>query len=139
MPNSKIIHCKRNSKDNILSLYKNDFDDRLNFSYDFEDLFKFYKEYRELMDLWKIKLNKEIYDVEYENIINSPEAEIKKLLKFCELNFEENCLNFYKNKRPIKTVSSAQARKPLYNKSINSYKNFEIYMKDIFQQIDNFK
>ncbi len=139
LPNSKIIHCKRNSKDNILSLYKNDFDDRLNFSYDFDDLFKFYKEYRELMDLWKTKLNKEIYDVEYENIINNPETEIKKLLKFCELDFEENCLNFYKNKRPIKTVSSAQARRPLYNKSINSYKNFEIYMKDIFQQIDNFK
>ena len=91
------------------------------------------------MDLWKTKLNKEIYDVEYENIINNPEAEIQKLLKFCELDFEQNCLNFYKNKRPIKTVSSAQARKPLYNKSINSYKNFEIYMKDIFQQIDNFK
>ena len=84
-------------------------------------------------------MNKEIYDVEYENIIKSPEAEIKKLLKFCELDFEQNCLNFYKNKRPIKTVSSAQARKPLYNKSINSYKNFEIYMKDIFQQIDNFE
>ena len=139
LPNSKIIHCKRNSKDNILSLYKNDFDDRLNFSYDFDDLFKFYKEYRELMDLWKTKLNKEIYDVEYENIINNPETEIKKLLKFCELNFEKNCLNFYENKRPIKTVSSAQARRPLYNKSINSYKNFEIYMEDIFQQIDNFK
>ncbi len=139
LPNSKIIHCKRNSKDNILSLYKNDFDDRLNFSYDFKDLLEFYKEYRELMDLWKTKLNKEIYDVEYENIINSPVAEIKKLLKFCELDFEENCLNFYKNKRPIKTVSSAQARQPLYDKSINSYKNFEIYMKDIFQQIDNLK
>ena len=139
LPNSKIIHCKRNSKDNILSLYKNDFDDRLNFSYDFKDLFEFFKEYRELMDLWKTKLNNKIYDVEYENVIKSPEIEIKKLLNFCELDFEENCLNFYQNKRPIKTVSSAQARQPLYNKSINSYKNFEIYMKNIFQQIDNLK
>ena len=139
LPNSKIIHCKRNSKDNILSLYKNDFDDRLNFTYDFKDLLEFYKEYLKLMNLWKSKLNKEIYDVEYENIIKNPEAEIKKLLSFCELDYEENCLSFYKNKRPIKTVSSAQARQPLYNKSINSYKNFEIYMKDIFQQIDSLK
>ena len=91
------------------------------------------------MDLWKTKLNNKIYDVEYENVIKSPEIEIKKLLNFCELDFEENCLNFYQNKRPIKTVSSTQARQPLYNKSINSYKNFEIYMKNIFQQIDNLK
>ncbi len=137
LPNSKIIHCKRNPKDNILSLYKNDFDDRLNFSYDFKDLFKFYKEYYQLMNLWKTKLGKEIYDVIYEDIIENPETEIKKLLNFCELDFEKECLNFYNNKRPIKTVSSAQARQPLYNKSISSYKNFEKYMKDIFNNIDN--
>ncbi len=137
MPNSKIIHCQRNAKDNILSLYKNDFDDRLNFTYDFEDLFSFYKEYLELMNLWKSKLSKEIYDIKYENIISNPENEIKKLLSFCELDFEKECLNFYQNKRPIKTVSSAQARQPLYNKSISSYKNFEKNMKDIFNKIDS--
>ncbi len=137
MPNAKIIHCQRNSKDNILSLYKNDFDDRLNFTYDFEDLFNFYKEYLELMNFWKSKLNKEIYDIKYENIVLSPEDEIKKLLNFCELDFEKECLSFYNNKRPIKTVSSAQARQPLYNKSISSYKNFEKYMKEVFDKIDN--
>ena len=137
MPNSKIIHCQRNSKDNILSLYKNDFDDRLNFTYDFENLFSFYKEYLELMNLWKSKLSKEIYDIKYENIISNPESEIKELLDFCELDFEKECLNFYNNKRPIKTVSSAQARQPLYNKSVSSYKNFEKYMKEIFNKIDN--
>ena len=49
LPNSKIVLCTRNPKDNILSLYKNDFDDRLHFTYDFDDLFNFYKEYHELM------------------------------------------------------------------------------------------
>ena len=137
MPNSKIIHCQRNSKDNILSLYKNDFDDRLNFTYDFENLLSFYKEYLELMNLWKSKLSKEIYDIKYENIISNPESEIKELLDFCELDFEKECLNFYNNKRPIKTVSSAQARQPLYNRSVSSYKNFEKYMKEIFEKIDN--
>lgn len=139
LPNSKIIHCKRNPKDNILSLYKNDFDDRLNFSYDFKDLLQFYKEYLDLMNTWKTKLHGEIFDVTYENIISNPEEEIKNLLNFCELDFEENCLSFYKNKRPIKTVSSAQARQPLYNKSVNSYKNYEVYMKEIFQKIEELK
>ncbi len=137
LPNSKIIHCQRNSKDNILSLYKNDFDDRLNFTYDSKDLFNFYKEYLELMNLWKSNLNKEIYDIKYENIVSNPENEIDKLLKFCGLDFEKECLNFYNNIRPIKTVSSAQARQPLYNKSISSYKNFEKYMKEIFDKVDN--
>jgi len=137
IPNSKIIHCQRNSKDNILSLYKNDFDDRLNFTYDFNDLFNFYKEYLDLMNLWKSKLGEDICEIKYENIVSNPENEIKKLLNFCGVNFEKECLNFYDNKRPIKTVSSAQARQPLYNKSISSYKNFEKYMKDIFDKIDS--
>ena len=88
------------------------------------------------MSLWKTTLNDEIYDATYENFISNPEDEIKNLLNFCELNFEKECLNFYKNKRPIKTVSAVQARQPLYNKSVNSYKNYENYMKDIFQEID---
>ena len=136
IPNSKIIHCKRNPKDNILSLYKNDFDDRLNFSYDFKDLVEFYKEYLDLTDLWKEKLNDQIYDATYENIISNPETEIENLLKFCELNFEKECLNFHNNKRPIKTVSAVQARQPLYNKSISSYKNFEKHMQSVFKEID---
>ena len=73
--------------------------------------------------------------MKYEN----PETEIKRLLKFCDVEFEENCLKFYKNKRPIKTVSSSQARKPLYNKSILSYKNYEKYMEDIFKKINKIK
>ena len=135
IPNSKIIHCKRNPKDNILSLYKNDFDDRLNFSYDFRDLVEFYKEYLDLTDLWKEKLNDQIYDATYENIISNPETEIENLLKFCELNFEKECLNFHNNKRPIKTVSAVQARQPLYNKSISSYKNFEKQLQSFLKKI----
>ena len=136
IPNSKIIHCSRNPKDNVLSLYKNDFDDRLNFAYDFDDLFKFYKEYFDLMKFWKIKFSNEIYEVDYERIIINHEDEIKKLLNFCNLNFEKECLNFYKTKRPIKTVSSVQARQPLYKSSMSSYQNYQKYMKEIFDKLD---
>ena len=139
LPNSKIVLCTRNPKDNILSLYKNDFDDRLHFTYDFDDLFNFYKEYHELMKIWNNKFESQIYHANYEKIIKDPENEIKKLLNFCDLDFEENCLNFYKNKRPIKTVSSTQARQPLYNSSVFSYQKYERYMEDIFKKIDNLK
>jgi len=138
-PNSKIVLCSRNPKDNILSLYKNDFDDRLDFTYDFNDLFDFYKEYSDLMKFWKDIFKDEIYDANYEQIIKNPEKEIKNLLKFCDLKFEKECLAFHKNKRPIKTVSSAQARKPIYNSSMHSHQKYEEYMKDIFKRIDSLK
>ena len=136
LPNSKIIHCSRNPKDNILSLYKNDFDDRLNFTYDLNDISEFYKEYRNLMAFWNKKFHNEIYDANYEKILTKPEDEIKKLLDFCDLAFEKNCLDFYKTKRPIKTVSSAQARQPLYKSSISLYQKYEKYMKEVFDSID---
>lgn len=138
-PNSKIIHCVRESKDNILSLYKNSFDEHLNFTYDFDDLFVFYKEYLELMDFWKKKFPDTIYDAVYEKIINEPKNEIEKLLKYCDLEYEENCLKFYNNKRLIKTVSSSQARKPIYNSSVSSFRNYEKYFKDIFLKLDKLK
>ncbi len=137
IPNSKIVHCIRNPKDNILSLYKNDFDDRLNFTYDFNDLFDFYKEYFELMKSWKKKFSDQIFDVVYEKMVKNPESEIKKLLNFCELEFEKECMNFHNTKRLIKTVSSAQARQPIYDSSLLSYKNYEIYMNDIFLKLKN--
>ena len=138
-PTAKIIHCNRNPKDNILSLYKNDFDGRLNFTYDYDDLLEFYGEYRKLMDFWENKIPEQIYNANYEEIIQNPENKIRDLLKFCDLTFETRCLEFHQNKRPIKTVSSAQARKPIYDSSIFSYKNYEEYMKDIFIKLDNLR
>jgi len=137
IPNSKIIHCVRDSKDNILSLYKNDFDDRLNFTYNFDDLYEFYKEYFELMKCWKKNFSEQIYDVIYEKLVKNSEDEVKKLLNFCDLEFEKECLNFHKTKRLIKTVSSSQARQPIYDSSLSSYKNYKIYMNEIFLKLEN--
>ena len=137
IPDSKIVHCIRDPKDNILSLYKNDFDDRLNFTYNSNDLFEFYKEYFELMKCWKSKFSDHIFDVDYEKMIKNPENEIKDLLNFCDLEFEKECMNFHNTKRLIKTVSSAQARQPIYNSSLSAYKNYEVYMNEIFQKLEN--
>ena len=139
IPNSKIVHCVRDPKDNILSLYKNDFDDRLNFTYNFNDLYEFYNEYFELMKCWKNKFSDQIYDVIYGKLVKDPENEIRNLLNFCDLEFEKECLNFHKTKRLIKTVSSSQARQPMYDSSLSAYKNYEIYMNDIFIKLENIK
>ncbi len=127
-PNAKIIHCLRDPKNNCLSMFKNLFEGGLNFTYDQEDLVKYYKYYLELMNFWKSKYSMNILDVKYENLISNNEIEIKKIIKFCNLNWEENCLTFYNNKTPIKTMSTAQARKPIYKSSLNSFDKFKNYL-----------
>ena len=91
------------------------------------------------MKCWKNKFSDQIYDVLYEKLIKNPEDEIKNLLNFCDLEFEKECLNFHKTKRLIKTVSSAQARQPIYNSSLSAYKNYETYMNEIFLKLENIK
>jgi len=139
IPNSKIVHCSRSPKDNCLSLYKNIFDDNLNWCYDEDDLSNFYYEYSNLMSFWKEKLPDFIYDVQYEKLISNPEFEIKNLLNFCDLKWEESCLNFHKNSRAIKTVSSSQARKTFYSSSINSYQKYENFLNKLNSYLDKIR
>jgi len=130
-PKSKIIHCSRNSKDNCLSLYKNFFEAGLNFTYNQKELGTYYNMYSNLMNFWKNLFSDSIYEAKYENIINNPEAEIKKMIKFCELSWDEKCLEFHKNKAPIKTMSTSQARQPIYKSSLNSFEKFAPFLTEL--------
>ena len=75
-------------------------------------------------------------DIKYEYLITDAKNEIKNLLSFCDLDWEDSCLEFYKNKRPVKTVSSAQVRKSFYNSSVDSYKNYENFLGDLYSSLD---
>ena len=130
-PQSKIIHCTRNPKDNCLSLYKNFFEGGLNFSYNQNELGSYYNLYLDLMKFWNKIFPNSIYEAKYELIIKNQELETKNIINFCELPWEDNCLSFYKNKTPIKTMSTAQARQPIYKTSINSYEKFFSYLTEL--------
>jgi hypothetical protein len=136
-PNSKIIHCKRNPQDNCLSIYKNNFSSTvLNWTYDQKDISNYYNNYNSLMKFWYSKIPEFIHTVEYEKIVSDKEEEIKKLLKFCELEWDDNCVNFHENtKTPIKTASISQAREPVYNSSVNSSNNYKEYLKEMFENL----
>ena len=134
LPNSKIVHCVRDPRDNCLSIFKNYFvNKKLNFAYDLEEISEFYNLYTNLMVHWKSKLPKFIIDIKYEKIINNPEQQIRSLLKACNLNWNDKCLKFYNNKRAVKTASDTQVRKKIYKSSVDSWKNYEKYVKDFFQ------
>ena len=133
-PNSKIIYCKRNAKDNCLSIYKNFFaSEDMNWAFNEVDIANYYNLHLNLMNFWKSALGEFIYEVEYEKLVSNKEEEIKKLIKFCELKWDPNCLNHHKNKKtPIKTVSISQARKPIYKSSVNSNSNYEKHLSNMF-------
>ena len=137
-PSCKIIHCSRDPKDNCLSLFKNSFaSSDMAWAHDQIDTAQYYKLYTKIMNFWKLKLSSSIYNVKYESIVNNPEEEIKKLLKFCKLEWDPDCLNFHKKKKtPIQTVSVAQARKPIYKTSINSNTGYSEYLKSMYDILD---
>ena len=136
-PNSKIVHCYRNLKDNFFSLYKNFFPEGLEWSYNEQNLFDYIKNYKEIIKYWKRKFPGTIYDLNYEKLINNPNLEIKELIKFCDLEWQDECLNFFENKRSIKTLSVAEARKPIYKSSLSGSNNYSVFFKETFDKLEN--
>ena len=137
-PNSKIIHCTRSSMDICWSNYKNTFASKLmNYSYDFNDLSRFYKLYDDLMKFWHKSSDVNIFNLVYEDLVKNKEVESKKLLKFCELEWDDNCLDFHKNKKPVSTASLAQVRQPLYSSSVEKWKNYSEELKVLKEQLIN--
>ena len=137
-PNAKIIHSKRNYKDIFLSNYKNNFaSNDMDWSYDPDDILKYFNFYFGHMNFWKKKCEDSIYDINYEDIVNNSESEIRKLLNYCELNWDKNCLNHHQSKKTmIKTVSTYQARKPIYKTSIDSNKYYLESLGKYFNQLN---
>ena len=137
-PDSKVVHCKRNSMDICWSNYKNTFISKsMNYTYDFNDLANFYKMYDDLMKFWFKKFSGKIYNMDYENLIANKELETKKLLEFCNLEWDSNCLNFHKNKRPVSTASLAQVRQPLYKTSVEKWKNYSKNLEILKKKLNN--
>ncbi len=127
LPNAKIINTVRNPKDNCFSIYSQAFTDGQPYSYNLKNIFNYYKEYKKLMSHFKTVIPDFVYDLEYEELVKNKETSIRKLLEFCNLDFESNCINFHKNKRNVTTPSSSQVRKKIFSTSIEKYKNYPEY------------
>lgn len=128
-PNAKIINLNRDPMAICWSMYKKLFPSiSLSYSSSFEDLNIFYKQYLEIMNFYRKAFPNKIYDLNYEKLTENQEEEIKKLLEYCELEFEENCLTFYDSKRTVKTASNQQVRKKIYT---GSSKAWEKYKKEL--------
>ena len=108
----------------------------MNFSYSENDIINFCKLFNEIETFWKNLFKDEIYTIKYEDLINDTTSQIKKLISYCELDWDENCLKHYNNNSPVKTASINQVRKPIYNSSINLFQNYSKFFMKAFEQID---
>ena len=134
-PNSKVIHCNRNPRDNCLSIYKNFFtSNKMNFAFDINEICQYYNLYTDIMKHWEINFPNFIYNIKYEKLVESPEKEIKNLLKYCDLRWDSSCIKFYENKRLVKTTSDTQVRKKMYKSSIDSWANFKKNLDNKFNE-----
>ena len=137
-PNSKIIITERNSKDVCLSIFKINFKNGfMNFAYNERDIANFYNAYFELINFWKKTFENDIFTIKYENLIEDSEFQIKNMIKYCDLEWDPDCLNHNLNKSAIKTASIVQARKPIYKSSINLNQNYDKYLRQLFDLLKN--
>ena len=120
-PKAKVIHCKRNTLSSIISIIKNNLVE-VPWAHSPEHILEYFNIYYNTIENFKKIFPNFIYELEYEKFVNDPEIESKKLLKFCNLPWNNECLKFYKRKKLIsKTASNIQIRKAIYKDSINKY------------------
>ncbi len=134
-PNARIINCTRNPINNIWSIYKNYFPIKTQFVNDFKDIIKFYKLYLDTMNFWQKEFPNNIYDLNYETLIENPKDQINKILTFCNLEWDENVMNHHENSRIIRTLSFDQANKPISKKVSNTIKNYKSMIGDLIKDI----
>ena len=135
-PESKIVHLKRDARATCWSIYKHYFSDEGNrWAYDYQDLARFYKSYVGLMDYWHNLFPGKIYDISYEDLTSNQEKETRNLLKYCDLDWDENCLNFYTNTRGVKTASAVQVRNKMYQGSSDVWRQYSEHLKPLLDAL----
>lgn len=136
LPEAGIIHCRRDPMDTCWSIFKNIFQEGHEYGRDLIELGLYYRQYLELMEHWKTILPEgHIHEIEYENLVRDQRGETGKLLRFCNLEWEDNCLDFYNSKSRVLTVSRFQVRQPIYTSSVQKWKRYEKQLQPLFDTL----
>jgi len=131
LPNARIIDARRHPLDSCLGSYKQLFARGQSFSYDLEEVGEYYLQYRRLMDHWDEVIPGQVLQVYYEDVITDLESQVHRMLEYCDLPWDDNCLRFYETKRDVRTASSEQVRQPIYRSSVNLWRNYEAYLGEL--------
>ncbi|MGE5626259.1 MAG: sulfotransferase [Bacillota bacterium] len=124
-PQARVIHCTREPLDTCLSCFTKLFTTGHPFSYELGELGRFYRMYDRLMQGWRAALPGYMLELSYESLVADFDNEVKKLVAFCGLPWDEACLRFHESKRSVRTASLAQVRRPIYSGSVGRWKHYE--------------
>ncbi|HTS92288.1 MAG TPA: sulfotransferase, partial [Stellaceae bacterium] len=136
LPNARILHTPRNAVDTCLSCFTKLFAGSQSFTYDLAELGRYYRKYHELMAHWRSVLPEgAMLDVQYEDVVADLETQARRIVAFCGLEWDDACLAFHESKRPVKTASAMQVRRPIYKSSVNRWEPYKDLLKPLLQEL----
>ena len=138
LPEAKIIHVKRDPSATCWSNFTKCFPfdhENLAYAYSLNDIVKYYSQYRNLMRFFTDSLPNQIYELDYESLVINKEEEIKKLIQYLGLSWDENCLLPHNNKRSVRTASIRQVRKKIYQNSSKGWQKFKPFLNGVFDEL----
>lgn len=128
LPNARIVDARRHPLGCCFSGFKQHFARGQHFTYGLEDIGRYYRDYVELMAHFDEVLPGRVHRVIYETMIEDTEGEIRRLLAYCGLPFDERCLRFYENDRAVRTASSEQVRQPIFRDAVDHWRHYEQWL-----------
>ena len=137
MPNAKIIDARRYPLDCCFSMFKQLFAQGQEFTYGLEEAASYYQSYVKLMNHWDKVLPNKVLRVNNEDIIDDLEGQVRRMLSFLDLPFEEECISFHKTNRSVRTASSEQVRKPVNKSGMGRWKPYASNLKVLAENLDN--
>jgi tetratricopeptide (TPR) repeat protein len=135
-PSAKIVHTRRNPLDNLLSLYFLHLDPGMAYALDLEDAAHWYGQYLRLMEHWKSLYPADIFDVDYDRLVQEPQPMLEQLLGFLGLSWEDGLLDFHMRGAPVKTASVWQVREPLHARSSGRWRNYRAELEPLARLLD---
>jgi len=133
LPNATIIDARRHPLACCFSGFKQHFARGQSFSYSLDDLGRYYRDYVALMAHFDAVLPGRVHRVIYERMVADTEGEVRRLLDHCGLPFEESCLRFFENARPVRTASSEQVRQPIYREGVDHWQHYAPWLAPLEQ------
>jgi hypothetical protein len=118
-----------------LSCYFSDFTKSASYHYRLDDLGFYYRLYQRLMDHWRSVLPVAMLEVQYEDVVGRTEEVSRQMIEFCGLEWDDRCLRYYENRRPVQTSSVWQVRQPIYSTSVGRWKHYAKHIEPLVRAL----
>lgn len=133
LPNARVIDARRHPLDACLSCYRQLFARGQPFTYDLVDIGEYYLQYQAMMDHWHEVLPGRVLTVQYEELISDFEPQVRRLLDYCGLPWEDGCMQFHETERPVRTASSEQVRQPISGAAVGRWKKYQPHLGELIE------